>query len=593
MNNSVENCGVGRGCWHEVKYACTCGDPVVFICGDCIRNHLSEPSTHLIISLEQARELVRNKIGSMDFANGFTRYNKLKIQAEEYIRRLISFKQEVENFKQHAITLIEQKLDSIKEYLELLRENSEAKLKNIKIRMKSFTDENDELLLKFEARGLGGLIEEYQGDLRLDKDLFQQAIQSLCVMSIPPSQSDLLKLQNQRQVESNTNSSIVSSLSQPSSEERKSQTYSYISQYQTNKKASLSQSPNIFNPQTAKIAIEKGSFYLSNSYNASLNPSSQNQIKKEPSQIQRIPPEIVTDMYEFPVCISSSSSPDYITIDSPSNKSIPIPSSSVISPPSSPSQQHIFIAKSNTKRLIKYDCISANTQEFYLETIVSSKFDQSSTCILPNGKIILVGGRNKNESQVHGNTYIFNPTTGACIKTPSLTYHRSLITLYCNDKNVYAIGGFDGFKASSVAERMDWNSLGWKTLPTMKSPRVGCGSYYYDSKLYLFGGANTSSVEYYDFSENGFYLVNNLTVPQGENVVGVIDDRVYVINQHLTVLTQDLKILAEVKNIIRSGLFNISDVVVRGKTLIFYGNKRKRLYSFNSETYKLNILSKI
>lgn len=127
--------------------------------------HLSEPSTHTLISLDQARELISNRISLKEFNQNVSKYTDIKAEIQSYLRRIKQFKQEIETFKHQAILKIEQKSQAAIDFLTLNQEKAEAQLSTFKNRMKNFTTTNDDLLAKFDARGISGIIQDYQEKL--------------------------------------------------------------------------------------------------------------------------------------------------------------------------------------------------------------------------------------------------------------------------------------------------------------------------------------------------------------------------------------------------------------------------------------------
>lgn len=153
MNRCNEICSVCNSCTSSIQYACTCGDPVVFICKDCLVLHLSEQSTHTFISLLQARELVRNRISPEVLNKNLSKYNSIKLQIQKYITKLRTSKQDISEFKHQVITQIEHKCRSSVEILSSLEEKAQTQLQALKSRMKTFADAEDEFLSEFNSRG--------------------------------------------------------------------------------------------------------------------------------------------------------------------------------------------------------------------------------------------------------------------------------------------------------------------------------------------------------------------------------------------------------------------------------------------------------
>lgn len=440
MEDNSKVCNGKEGCLSEIVYACTCGDPVAYICKDCIGIHLSEPSSHTFISLEQAHELHRNKLRPQDLNINILRYSSVKIEIQDYIKQINSYKHQIDTFKNQIIAQIQQRCQSSIEQLNLLLNQAETHLKDVKYKMRSFTSIEDELLDRFDAKGLIGILEDHLEKVEIDHTQISNSLAKSIIMTI-----------------SSTHPSI-------SSEEGKHTNYST-------------------------------------------------------------------------------------------------------------SNRCIYTARYSKKKLIKYDTATSQTQEHDLTPYVINNFNDTSTHTLPDGSVMIVGGGDP----IHGDTYRLNPVSGVCTRLSSLNTARRSIHLCYHGEYLYGLGG----SHSNKAERMEWNGNGWRNLPDMKQPRYLFGSYYKDCKLYLIGGSNTHTIEYYDLISNTFNLLNNITVPEGMNVVGVIDDKIYILGQILTVLSNNFHILEERRGFHPENFRSISDVVVQEKEIIFYCRDSKVIYSFN------------
>lgn len=441
MKDNSEICTVKEGCSSAIMYACTCGDPVSFICKDCIGIHLAEPSSHTFISLDQAKELHRSKLRPQDFNINIHKYSTVKIEIQDYIKQINSSKQQIDMFKNQIIAQIEQRCQSSIDQLNLLLRQADTELKSIKLKMRSFTSVEDELLDIFEAKGLIGILEDYLEKVEIDHTSISNSLAKCIIMTISSSYPSI------------------------SSEETKQSTY-----------------------------------------------------KND--------------------------------------------------------NRCIYTARYSKKELIKYDAATNQIQVFDLTPFISKRFNDTSTCTLPDGNVMIVGGGDP----IHGDTYRLNPITGVCTKLKSLNTPRRSIHLSCQGEYIYALGG----SHSKKAERMEWNSSGWLELPDMKQPRNLFGSYYKDFKLYLIGGSNTSTIEYYDIRTNTFNLLLNMTVPEGMNVVGMVDGQIYILRQNLTILSTKFHILEERREFHSVSFRSISDVVIQDKEIIFYCRDSSIVYSFNT-----------
>ena len=78
---------------------------------------------------------------------------------------------------------------------------------------------------------------------------------------------------------------------------------------------------------------------------------------------------------------------------------------------------------------------------------------------------------------------------------------------------VYIFGGNNGSDLNK-AERMKIGEWRWSYLPNMKEARYIFGVYVSENRIYLIGGRNNTSVEYYDIDTNNFYLLPGISVPK-------------------------------------------------------------------------------
>jgi hypothetical protein len=86
---------------------------------------------------------------------------------------------------------------------------------------------------------------------------------------------------------------------------------------------------------------------------------------------------------------------------------------------------------------------------------------------------------------------------------------------------------------------------------------------------------------------NSFCLVSDLRVSPGDNVLGEVDGRIFIINQNVIVLDKNFKILEEVKDATMRNYFNLANVVVKGKDILFYSAEDKRVYAFNTQSKQI------
>jgi hypothetical protein len=428
MNNSVEICGVGQGCIEEVIYACTCGNPVVFLCAKCVISHLSEPVGHTFISLEQARELVKDTKSNRKFTKTLSEYAILKASIQNYIGSLDTYKEDLIRTKNEIITLIEQEFQAKYELLCDNQASAVAKLEIIKKRMSTFTTGCDKVLRDYDNKGLKGVIDGYIHSFEIRTDELQDAISKMFL----------------------------------------------ISHY-----------------------------------------------------------------------------------------------------------DRIYYTRNNSSEILAYDHGSNKIEGYELGNIITHKFNYSSTCILPDGNVMIVGRYDPN----HGDTYRFNPISRHCTKLNSLNFNRSLVGLYCHDKYLYAFGGY---RNSNKAERMEWTGDSWDVLPDMKEARYHQGIVYMNDRIYQIGGYGTSSIEYFDILGYSFKLVKNRHVQDGYFNTVMNHDRIYIISKtQIKILTHHLNVDQSIPISFSKTVDSLNNQVIKGNKVYFHSYSSGMLYLFNAQDRSL------
>jgi hypothetical protein len=293
-----------------------------------------------------------------------------------------------------------------------------------------------------------------------------------------------------------------------------------------------------------------------------------------------------SDISNFPSELSISS-PDLLTFSSNLNT---FPSDLLSTSPSShPSQSfpsYLYIPSTNSYSLTRLDTASFSTQKLQLSPPPSSKFKLSSSCMLEDGSVIIAGGY-----PTHGDTYKYIPNSHTCYKLGNLHTPRYYLHLCYHNNYIYAFGGSDG-SYSNKAERLKFQGDHWETLPNMKEARCLLGSYCDKNRIYIFGGGyRRSYVERFDVENMKFEHVNSVIVDSGACLVGSIEDRIYVINKDVIVVSRDMQVLKEEKNANQSLMWNLSDVIVQGECFVFYCRYNEKVFMYNTRSLHQNMLS--
>jgi hypothetical protein len=249
------------------------------------------------------------------------------------------------------------------------------------------------------------------------------------------------------------------------------------------------------------------------------------------------------------------------------------------------SDDSIFATIHKRKELLKYDPCIKQSRTICFEDKIPDYFYCSSTCILPDGNLMIVGGFDPSL----GNTYKFNTKTHECTKLNSLNTARVIISLICHDKYLYAFGGATAYR-SKIAERMEWLGNGWTNLPEMKEARYGLGIISMSDKIYLIGGGATS-IEYYDTKNNCFNIVPNILFESDNCFAALIHDKIYILlNSKLKILSKDFEYIEEEPLSIDEPIYCLHKPVIKGRKIYFINYYSQDICIFNAAYKSLDIL---
>lgn len=170
MNNLNEVCGVGQGCSSDVIYACTCGDPVILFCRDCLPIHLLECyTTHLLIPLDQARRLIEDRSYYDSIQKNLHDFYTIKIALIDYISKIQKFKQDLRTLKTELIQAIDKEFSSKIEAMDILQQSTNDLLLAIKKNMRSHSSVGEDIARKYNQDGLAGIIDNYIEHMSVDR----------------------------------------------------------------------------------------------------------------------------------------------------------------------------------------------------------------------------------------------------------------------------------------------------------------------------------------------------------------------------------------------------------------------------------------
>jgi hypothetical protein len=318
MSNPVETCVGRQGCTSEVTHACNCGNPIVFLCKDCVADHISEPGYHTFISLGKTRELIKNDDLRERYHQDYAKYISIQWHIKNYISSLEIYTDNLIRSKPEVIRLVEQEYQAKLEYLSSKRSSAVAQLENVKERLKNFTPGYDEIFFKYDTNNL---LEDYIVSFEVNIHEFQHSLQRIFQIS---------------------------------------------------------------------------------------------------------------------------------------------------------SNETIYHAREDSTQIRTYNIAANKIDSINLGTTIVKKFKNTSTCILPNGNVVIVGGMDP----CHGDTYVFCPETRQSTKLNPMNIPRGYVGLVCHDRYLYAFGGLNGHNGNQIsrsAERMELGLNGWTNLPNMKKARARFG----------------------------------------------------------------------------------------------------------------------
>lgn len=554
MNNSNEFCGAKPDCHSKIMFACNCGNPVVFLCQDCVASHLLEPRTHLFLQPDQARELLRKTDFSKRYAKVYAKYIEIKDEVLGYIEKLKEFKAKVSDFKLEILkeieTVVEFKLKKIDENLEY----TYIKLEELNNVTADLSMVNHDILRRYESKGLQGFLDNYLENLSLNESGIKLEIERMIHLENNEVGQDAEKL-----VE---NGEAVREIQQIGDKED-----ALLEAQVRNMKRDLEEMKqmNALNVEELRQQVEQTIPKLyeieARMYTESRKDKDQimncliqvrDLLSEQPKQIKKLPTLKLEDLKK---------SIDSLIPDSISHSTC------------------IFVTKNDTKDLIKYDTDSDILLHYTLNTVIHP-FNSSATCILPTSHILISGGRDTHNIYL-GHTYQVHITSNPpiAIKLGDLNYPRNGARLVWYRDYAYILGGWNG-SSMNKCERMRIGYK-WKLLPDMKQPRFDFGVFMKGDKIFVVGGYGADSIEYFDISQNSFHLVQGYEMMNQRVLCGEIDSVIYMIGKNLRVVNDELRNLNYQEDISSRNPCCYSNVIARENKIVFVNSGVNKVCVFD------------
>lgn len=554
-----EICGGKEGCTSQVLFSCNCGNPIVYLCQGCVSDHLLEPRPHLFLQLDHARELQKKSTFSKSYLEVFTKYNTMKHDILAYIDSLKDFRTRICTFKQQIIQHIDTVVGSKIEHVDSLLDSSYQTLREFNKRTSDLTVLDHDILARYKNGAVRGLIEDYADVLILNEDDIKDAVENMINIdtSVPmelsnehtPSRSSeetfptpTFKIQGKE-----TLSFQIQELRKDLDELRET-THSKLEEFQRDFKT--------LNRYTIpKVEeIQKELHHLNNKTISELQVNKKEleifmfQINPKFEEIKRELAKLKKEL-------------DYVR---------------------PPNLTYIFAAKRGTKDLIRYDSEVDSISTYSLHHSLPHNFDLSATCVLPDGEILISGGKDSSGNFI-GDTYKVDITQDPprCIKLGDLNYPRSRACLVYHGDYVYILGGY----GSNKAERMKVTEDAWSVLPDMREARWDFGTYIQGNKIYVIGGFSNTSIEFYDIHMNSFNVLENILLPKGGFVCGIIDNKLYAVGyKYLRIFSKDLELIDSQDNINNRQSLCYSNVIVKDSRLIYIDSLYSKIFSYDARS---------
>ncbi|TKR77315.1 hypothetical protein L596_018312 [Steinernema carpocapsae] len=154
------------------------------------------------------------------------------------------------------------------------------------------------------------------------------------------------------------------------------------------------------------------------------------------------------------------------------------------------------------------------------------------------GQIFAIGGLTSHSSMgtPMSTVEMYDPLSGKWTQATPMTTYRSRVGVAVMNRDLYAIGGFDGHDRLKTVEVMKSDTHQWEEIAPLNNKRSALAAASLNGRLYVCGGydgiCSLPSVEIFNAATNKWMMGISMNNPRSASGVAVIDDSLFVIGGH-------------------------------------------------------------
>lgn len=151
------------------------------------------------------------------------------------------------------------------------------------------------------------------------------------------------------------------------------------------------------------------------------------------------------------------------------------------------------------------------------------------------GLIVAIGGL-MHQSQSKSSVEIYNPLQKKWSSIEGVVTLRTRVGVAVHQRQVYAIGGFNGQDRMDLVEKFDYDTSKWRKLSPLIRKRSALAAAFVSDRLYVCGGYDgnhsLSTMEMYDIKKNVWESGPSMDNQRSAAGVTVVDKHIYVCGGH-------------------------------------------------------------